>query len=301
MDFSETYRFSHNTPAFSPNGKYIAAATEYRLVIRDALTTQVVQIYSCIDKVFQIQWCPNSTYVLCGLAMRAIVQVWSVFEPDWTCKIDEGIAGVEAVQWTPDGLHILVVAEFQIRYCCMTQHVLCSNAGPDGVTMLMCRITIWSLTNKNFLYISGPKSSGKGMRFSPDGKYMAVAEVLMSLLHMPCHAISHTLSPDKLCLETQRKACKDCISMYTCADWQLAHHFQLATADLEDIAWSPDCACLVAWDTCLTYKLVVFAPNGEMLTSYSAYQNALGIKSVAWSPSGQLLAVGSFDQACQSA
>ncbi len=115
MDFSETYRFSGPVPVCSPNGKYIAAATEYRLVVRDALTTQVVQIYSCIDKISDVQWCPNSTYIMCGLVKRAIVQVWSVVEPDWTCKIDEGLAGAEAVQWSPDGLHILVTADFQIR------------------------------------------------------------------------------------------------------------------------------------------------------------------------------------------
>ena len=84
--------------------------------------------------------------------------------------------------------------------------------------------------------------------------------------------------------------------MYTCANWQLEQQFPVATADLEDIAWSPDGACLAAWDTCLTYKLSVFTPDGQMLTAYSAYQNALGIKAIEWSPSGQLLAVGSFDQ-----
>ena len=86
--------------------------------------------------------------------------------------------------------------------------------------------------------------------------------------------------------------------MYTCSDWSLVKQFPAATSDLEDLAWSPDCACLVAWDNCLTYKLVVHSPDGEMLTAYSAYADALGIKAVQWSPSGQMLAVGSFDQAC---
>ena len=88
--------------------------------------------------------------------------------------------------------------------------------------------------------------------------------------------------------------------MYTCSNWLLVQQFPVGTSDLEDIAWSPDCACIVAWDTCLTYKLVVFDPQGEILTAYTAYPNALGIKSVGWSPSGQMLAVGSFDQAGHS-
>ena len=88
--------------------------------------------------------------------------------------------------------------------------------------------------------------------------------------------------------------------MYTCSDWSLAKQFPAATSDLEDLAWSPDGACLVAWDTCLTYKLVVHSAQGEMLTAYSAYADALGIKALQWSPSGQMLAVGSFDQACHN-
>lgn len=85
--------------------------------------------------------------------------------------------------------------------------------------------------------------------------------------------------------------------MYTCNDWSLVKQFPVALSDLEDMAWSPDCACLVAWDTCLTYKLMVYSPDGDLLTAYSAYSDALGIKTVQWSPSGQMLAIGSFDQA----
>lgn len=181
MDFSETYRFSGPVPVCSPNGKYIAAATEYRMVVRDALTTQVVQIYSCIDKISDVQWCPNSTYIMCGLVKRAIVQVWSVPEPGWTCKIDEGLAGAEAVQWSPDGLHILVTADFQIR--CMLPRRVPQQQRPDqlGPIDCACRITIWSLASKSFVYISGPKHATRGIKFSPDGKYMAVAEVLIAL------------------------------------------------------------------------------------------------------------------------
>lgn len=181
MDFSETYRFSGPVPVCSPCGKYIAAATEYRLVVRDALTTQVAQIYSCIDKISDVQWCPSSTYIMCGLVKRAIVQVWSVVEPDWTCKIDEGLAGAEAVQWSPDGLHILVTADFQIR--CMLPRRLSQTQQPDHLRSFVdaCRITIWSLASKSFVYISGPKHATRGIKFSPDGEYMAVAEVLSAL------------------------------------------------------------------------------------------------------------------------
>lgn len=42
---------------------------------------------------------------------------------------------------------------------------------------------------------------------------------------------------------------------------------------------------------------MVLALDGTPLVRYRAYEDALGVKSVAWAPSGQLLAVGSYDQA----
>lgn len=59
---------------------------------------QVVQLYSCLDKIQHIEWSFDSQYVLCGLFKRGIAQVWSVQEPDWTCKIDEGPAGIAFVR-----------------------------------------------------------------------------------------------------------------------------------------------------------------------------------------------------------
>lgn len=160
MDFSETYRHSGPAPIFSPNGRYVAAAMEYRLVVRDIDSLQVVQLYSCLDKIQHIEWCCNSNYILCGLFKRAIVQIWSIEEPEWTCKIDEGPAGVQHAIWSPDGLHVLVVADFQIR------------------------ITIWSLVDRTCSYIKGPKFADKGIAFSPDGRLLALAEVWHEIVIM---------------------------------------------------------------------------------------------------------------------
>jgi WD40 repeat protein len=70
----------------------------------------------------------------------------------------------------------------------------------------------------------------------------------------------------------------------------------MATTDVEDIVWSPTGDAIAAWDTSLTYKVVVYTPAGHLVASYSAYDNAIGIRCMSWSPSGQLLSVGSYDQ-----
>ncbi len=100
--------------------------------------------------------------------------------------------------------------------------------------------------------------------------------------------------PSQPCL--QRSECKDYVTLYNCHDWTPAVQLAAATSDAEDLAWSPDGACFVVWDHCLGYQLAVYTPEGECLATYSAYSDALGIKSIAWSPTGQLLVVGSFDQ-----
>lgn len=44
------------------------------------------------------------------------------------------------------------------------------------------------------------------------------------------------------------------------------------------------------------YKLLVYRPDGQLCETYQAYEDGLGLKTVAWNPDGQLLALGSFDQ-----
>jgi WD40 repeat protein len=46
----------------------------------------------------------------------------------------------------------------------------------------------------------------------------------------------------------------------------------------------------------MEYKMIIYYPDGRLVSSYSAYDFGLGIKSVAWSPSSQFLVIGSYDQ-----
>ncbi|KAL0321688.1 UNVERIFIED_CONTAM: WD repeat-containing protein WRAP73 [Sesamum calycinum] len=91
MEFTETYKQT-GPCAFSPNARFLAVAVDYRLVIRDVLTLKVVQLFSCLDKITYIEWALDSEYILCGLFKRPMIQAWSLAQPEWTCKIDEGPA-----------------------------------------------------------------------------------------------------------------------------------------------------------------------------------------------------------------
>lgn len=44
------------------------------------------------------------------------------------------------------------------------------------------------------------------------------------------------------------------------------------------------------------YKVLLYSLDGRLLSTYSAYEWSLGVKSVSWSPSSQFLAIGSYDE-----
>ena len=79
--------------------------------------------------------------------------VKSIDDPEWNCKIDEGIAGLANARWVPDSRQIITVSDFNLR------------------------MTIWGLTeDKTVSYIKNPKYHDKGCSFTSNGKFMALAE-----------------------------------------------------------------------------------------------------------------------------
>ncbi|XP_029012458.1 WD repeat-containing protein WRAP73 [Betta splendens] len=245
MNFSEVFKQSNQLCKVSPDGKYLATCVQYRLVVRDMSTLQILQLYTCLDQISHMEWSSDSLYILCAMYKRGLIQVWSLEQPDWHCKIDEGSIGLVSSRWSPDGRHILNTTEFHLR------------------------ITVWSLCTKAVSYIKYPKACQKGLDFSRDGCYMALAE---------------------------RRDCKDYISVFVCDDWHLLRHFETETQDLAGLEWSPNGCVLAVWDSCLEYKVLLYSLDGRLLSTFSAYEWSLGVKSVTWSPSSQFLAIGSYDE-----
>ncbi|ONK73503.1 uncharacterized protein A4U43_C04F32290 [Asparagus officinalis] len=244
MEFTDAYKQT-GPCCFSPDSRFLAVAVDYRLVIRDVVSLKVLQLFTCVDKISYIEWALDSEYILCGLYKRPMVQAWSLTQPEWTCKIDEGPAGVAYARWSPDSRHILTTSEFQLR------------------------LTVWSLVNTACVHVQWPKHASKGVSFTQDGKFAAVCT---------------------------RRDCKDYINLLSCDSWKIMGAFAVDTTDLAGVEWSPDDSALVIWDSLLEYKVLIYSPDGRCLFKYQAYESGLGVKTIAWSPCGQFLAVGSYDQ-----
>ncbi|GMF26576.1 unnamed protein product [Phytophthora lilii] len=150
---SVALRVTHGLVRWSPCGRYIAAASGNRLVIRDAQSLQTVQRYSTVDVVQAVAWSEDSQLVLTAMHKRAVVQVWSVQDASWSCKIAEGVAGLVFARWTPDARHVVTVSDFQLH------------------------ATVWSLEDPTArCSIRSPKLAGDGLSFSANGEFLAVAE-----------------------------------------------------------------------------------------------------------------------------
>lgn len=48
---------------------------QYRLVVRDVNTLQILQLYTCLDQIQYIEWSSDSLFILCAMYKRGIVQV----------------------------------------------------------------------------------------------------------------------------------------------------------------------------------------------------------------------------------
>ena len=245
MNFSELFKQSQSLSKFSPDGQYIVSCVSYKVIVRSTESLQILRLYTCMDAVQHVEWSSDSGFVLCAMYKRGICQVWSIDQPDWTCKIDEGSAGLIHAQWSPDGRHVLTTADFNLR------------------------ITVWSLVNKSISYIRYVKNSKDCLSFSEDGKYLALAEC---------------------------RKCRDCVSVFAVDSWQLLKLFETNTEDLAGVRWSPDGRVICVWEHCLWYKVLIYTMDGRCLSTYQAYDWALGVKRICWSPTSQFLAVGSYDQ-----
>ena len=108
--------------------------------------------YSFPDVVSHLDWSYDSNMILVAIQKRALVYVKALHDGDWSCKVDEGMAGLTFARWGPLANHIITVSEFKVR------------------------LSIWCLLDKSVQYIKNPKHEDRGLSFSPNKKLMALAE-----------------------------------------------------------------------------------------------------------------------------
>jgi hypothetical protein len=245
--YSEPHSQSSSLVRFAPNGRYLASAAGYRLIIRDVDTLQIVQLYSCIDAIEGLEWSCDSEYVLCAIQKRGAAQVWSLSNKEWHCKIDEGPVGLAHARWSPDGRHVLATADFRLR------------------------ITIWSLCDRSVFYIRFPKhvrtrprtvgappttmpqlsqrraNAKRPRRFSALLALEAHFECVCSAacLRQVGKGLDFTRDGTMMAL-AERTDGKDAVGLFSPDGWKPIRTFRVDSIDLDDLKWAPNGA-VRAW------------------------------------------------------
>lgn len=225
--------------AISSNGLWWAVATAGRVVIRAvSAPEQVAQMLQCVDKIDKIEFSPDGEYLMCALYARQAIQIFSMADPTWKCRINESAAGLISAVWAPDSRTVLTESDFGIQ------------------------LSLWSLTDSSQAVISLPKPAQRQFKcqftsFSDCNRFLAVV-----------HRID----------------LQDMIGIYSLHPATEMVKFKARSGDVNVINWLPGGTHLITIDSPLTYKCCVYTPSGEVVFAYEAYQNALGIRTVTFTP-----------------
>ncbi|XP_071745746.1 WD repeat-containing protein WRAP73-like [Lepeophtheirus salmonis] len=231
-----------------------------------------------------VSWSPNGLYLLSATANRLILRDSS------SLKVISNYVSSESVDqlfWSPNsqlfGMNYNaggVTRVFRVNDPDWNAKisegsflkVIHSFFSPDSSSVLTLsefnlRLSIWNLTglNKSVPFIKFPKNLDL-ISFSK--QFLAVVE----------------------------SKGQEILSIYDSLEgWQILRSIELPSVNIVGLAWSPHDDVIALWESSLHYRILVYSIDGRCLLDYSAYNLALGIKSVSWDPSGKILAIGSFD------
>ncbi|CAF5028076.1 unnamed protein product, partial [Rotaria sp. Silwood1] len=134
----------------------------------------------------------------------------------------------------------------------------------------------WSLTSKNVSYIKYPKK-----KLSPNSYVFSLLKPYMALVE-------------------RRNDSTDHISIFDySSNWSMIAHFQPNDLeDLQGIEWSPIADVLCLWENSYEYKIVFYTLDGQLLNIYKPENDrlSLGIRCARWSPTGQVIVVGDYEE-----
>ena len=236
-----------STSMFSPDSKYVAIASGSRLTVRLADTMETLHVFSCVDKVEKMAFSPDSQYIMCGMYSRDAVQIFSIADGEWRCRVNEGVAGIVDSSWTPDSRSVMTESDYGLQ------------------------LAVWNLVDSTSQTISKPKSLNN-------------SAVPVQLLSSPCNsnkqaqlgAFSDCGSFYAVVLRTNAQ---DEIGIYTCEPWGIANRFKCKSSDVSAVTWTPCSHYLVTVDSALCYAAHVYDLHGQHVSKFEAYKHALGIRS----------------------
>jgi len=242
---------------WSPDGVFLAIvhktqksrSTHIRILDASDASLKLIRSIPVKYSVSRMEWSKQSKKLFAANFDSGILQVFSMADEDWKSDIKEGLAGMSNCFFAPNPRYIITLSSFEIR------------------------LTIWDFATNTAKFIEFPKFTDKCIEFSPNDKYLAVAE--------------RTGNESNV---------SDIVSIYTTQEWCRIARIRSKCLDLANLKWSPNNRYLCFIDSPLQYGFFIYGLKGDLVARFNAYEHSLGIKSFSWSPTSQFLAIGSYDQ-----
>ena len=148
--------------------------------------------------------------------------------------------------------------------------------GADDTEVLVfagfnAQVTVWSLWTGRSVEIKDPKFAAKGHGRNKN----------FALLSRPA---SH-----------------DVVTIHAPRSYGVLKTFNPPTSDAQGLQWSPNGKWLAIWDNASTgFKVLIYTADGNLYRTYTGDYfddelQGLGVKTIEWSPNGDFLAIGGYE------
>ncbi|KAK9764866.1 hypothetical protein K7432_007291 [Basidiobolus ranarum] len=256
MEFTDFFKLS-GFCKFSPDGEFLAAIFEKRLVIRSVHTLKITRMHHLDKPINVLEWSNDSRLIICASYKHGTVDVFDIDDRDWHGQISEGDAGLTSARWAFDSRHIVTVSEFQMR------------------------MTIWSLTGEEHMSIQYPKYSDKGMAFQSDGRYVAIVEKrdskdIISIYDCKSWAVCKRIQPETIDLENLEWSPNG----HYLAVWDTPLNYKLLIYTADGSLQRS----YTAYEFGLGIKSVQWSPSSQFLAIGSYDQQIRFLNHYTWSP-----------------
>lgn len=115
--FMQSATQTQTSNAIDPTGKRVAGISQYlRLVVRLLPSLSVELVFTALDKIHTFQWSPDGNFILASVPAQGVAHVWSIDDPDWSCRVDAGSCGLSHALWHPARPgNIFVYSDFNLK------------------------------------------------------------------------------------------------------------------------------------------------------------------------------------------
>ncbi|KAI9817446.1 MAG: hypothetical protein M1827_001056 [Pycnora praestabilis] len=293
MEFSQCFNSSQHLRS-SPNGAYVATIISSQLVIRSTFTLEVIRTIDLksdfASRVSSLRWSTQRDLPGAGPghpsnASRPSNDLQGFKKPG---------RGGEFTLKEVDKLRILVtdgdsIKVWDLQDAKWTATISAAGGGigiaaridfgRDENEILVfsesgVRLTVWFLNTSRSIEIRDPKFATRGYGYRPRTGHLALLT---------------------------RPGPHDLMSLHAPGTYKILRSIALPTTDAQSLKWSPCGRWIAICDSASSgYKVLVYTANGNLFKTYLGEEaddsRGLGVKDLEWSPSGDHLAVGGFNE-----